>query len=67
MATTFYNIFFCTNFMMWMNVAEVMSSIHTSPDFRFLRHFLLEGVDNPKSSRFNFYNTKLTYTCANEV
>jgi len=50
-----------------MNVAEVTSSTYTSPDFRFLRQFLLEGVDNPKSSRFNFYNTELTYTCANEI
>lgn len=67
MATTFHNTFFCTNFKMSMNVAEVTSSIHMSPDFRILRHFLLEGVDNPKSSRFNFCNTKLTYICANEA
>jgi len=50
-----------------MNVAEVTSSIYTSPDFWFLRQFLLEGVDNPKSSTFNFCNTELTYTCGNEV
>jgi hypothetical protein len=47
-----------------MTVAELTSSIHMPPDFRFLRHFLSEGVDN---CRFNFCNNKLTYTCANEV
>lgn len=50
-----------------MNVTEVTSSLHMSPDFWFLRHLLSEDVNNPKSSRFNFYNTKLTYTYANEV
>jgi PDZ domain-containing secreted protein len=45
----------------------VTSSIYTSADFRFLRQIPLEGVDNPKSSRFSFYNTNSICTCVSEV